>query len=80
MPNPATNHIIVQVKSLTEMPIELELYDARGTLLKKQSVELFDGINTLEMDISELAGGFYFVKIPQINGQSSTQRFIKVRL
>ena len=79
VPNPALNHIFVQVKSTSEMPIKVEIYDARGTLLKTQSAELFNGINAIEIDITDLVSGFYFVKIPQLKGASSTQRFVKIR-
>ena len=79
VPNPANNHIFVQVKSETEMEIDIEIYDARGMLLKTQPAELFDGINAVEVDIADLPGGFYLVKIPQLKGQYATKRFIKVR-
>lgn len=79
VPNPASNHIFVQVKSETSMLIDVEVYDARGLLLKSQSADLFDGINAVEIDIADLPGGFYLIKIPQMNGKHSTQRFVKVR-
>ena len=79
VPNPANNYIFVQIKSETKMAIGVEIYDARGVLLKTQPAELFDGINAVEIDISDLAGGFYLVKIPQMKGNFSTKRFVKVR-
>ena len=79
VPNPANNHIFVQIKSETEMAIDVEVYDARGVLLKTQPSELFDGINTIEMNIADLPGGFYLVKIPQLKGRYATKRFVKVR-
>jgi len=79
VPNPATNHIFVQIKSETATPIDIEIYDARGMLLKSQPAELFDGINGVEVNIANLPGGFYLVKIPQMKGRFSTKRFVKVR-
>ena len=79
VPNPASNHIFVQIKSKTAMAIDIEIYDARGMLLKSQPAELFDGINAVEIDIADLPGGFYLVKIPQMKGQFTTKRFVKVR-
>ena len=79
VPNPANNHIFVQIKSKTAMPIDVEVYDARGLLLKTEPANLFDGINAVKIDIANLPSGFYLVKIPQMKGQYKTKRFVKVR-
>ena len=79
MPNPAQDEIFVSLYSPVEDNVELQIFDARGVLVKSITVSLHDGDNTVNISIQDLSGGFYFLKIPQAQFKHSVKRFIKVR-
>ncbi len=65
-PNPANNNLTVQLEELDNSNIEI--YDTKGSLLYEE--HLYE--NTLNIDISKLSKGVYFIKINNI-----TSKFIK---
>ena len=78
-PNPASNFIVAKINSPAEQEMTLQVFDARGVLLKMVDVELYEGMNKIEVSISDLPDGFYFMKIPQTDGQPISKRFVKVK-
>ena len=79
MPNPAKDRIFVSLYSPTEENVELQIFDARGVLVKSEKVALHDGDNTVDVSIQDLPSGFYVLKIPQAQVNQSILRFVKVR-
>jgi len=79
MPNPANERIFVSLYSPIEDNVELQIFDARGVLVKTEQTDLQDGDNTVDISIQDLPSGFYFLKIPQAQAKHSTVRFVKVR-
>ena len=79
MPNPASENIFVSLYSPIDDAVELQIFDARGVLVKSEKVALHDGDNTVNVSIQDLSGGFYFIKIPQAQANHSILRFVKAR-
>ena len=79
VPNPAGNFIFLKINSPEETAGEIHIYDAQGILVKNQFVNFYQGIHAIEVDISEFAGGMFFVKIPMAKNGFSMKKFIKVR-
>ncbi len=79
VPNPAKDFIIAKITSQHEMVVEILIYDARGTLVKKDQASLFIGANTPVIDISNLTAGFYSIYIPQAKVKFATEKFVKIR-
>ena len=79
IPNPASEYIFVKINSQLEETVDVQIFDARGTLVKTVAVELYKGLVFKELDITELPSGLFFVKI--INGQKkhSQMKFVKQR-
>ena len=79
IPNPALNFIDLTIKSSEAVATDIHIFDARGILVKMEKQLLQRGTHNVRMDISDLVGGFYFVKILGGQANYSTKRFIKVR-
>ena len=79
VPNPAMEYIFTKIKTTQAEEIEIMIFDARGVLVKTERLSLLKGVNSMQVDISDLAGGFYSIYIPQAQVKYATQRFVKVR-
>ncbi|MEM6965579.1 MAG: T9SS type A sorting domain-containing protein, partial [Bacteroidota bacterium] len=79
VPNPAKDFVFVKIDAQREEVVDVQIFDARGTLVKTVPVDLYRGLVFKELDISELPSGMYFVKIPQGQKQHSQLKFVKQR-
>jgi len=78
-PNPAIDFIFATIQSPIEQEVDIQFFDARGTLVKVERLSLVTGSTTTEISIADLVGGFYTIHIPQIKQKNTTTRFVKVR-
>ncbi len=62
-PNPAKETTTVSIKSFTEKPVTLLIIDPTGKKLFSKEYPLSKGKNTIELDVSTLALGAYYLKI-----------------
>jgi hypothetical protein len=62
-PNPAQNSITLNLKNFATPTVIYELYDAQGVLHSTATVSLIDGNQDYKIDLSNLANGFYFIKV-----------------
>ncbi|MGC4035014.1 MAG: T9SS type A sorting domain-containing protein [Chitinophagaceae bacterium] len=73
-PNPASNYFVVYNYS-SEAGRNIELYDITGRILRKETA-----INvTTKIDVSNLPGGIYILKINNAKGKSIRQEKIVVQ-
>ncbi len=77
VPNPASEFIYVKINSQKEETVNVQIFDARGTLVKTEVVSLYQGLVFTELDITDLPSGLYFVKIPEGQKKHSQMRFVK---
>ncbi len=75
-PNPASNHLNIDINLDQSITTTIEIINANGQLMYQQSQTLIEGFNTVELVIDALPIGIYFVRIPGI--QTEGKRFIKV--
>ncbi|MEM1121502.1 MAG: T9SS type A sorting domain-containing protein [Bacteroidota bacterium] len=77
MPNPATDFLTVQLHSSTELNTPLRIFNLQGKLVMEQPLQLTTGFNQVELTISDLPKGMYFLM--PINGAapSSRTKFLK---
>ena len=76
-PNPATSQVTLNLTVFQTVNLELEIYNNLGILVKSiphQALET--GIQAINIDITELASGFYFLKT-SLNDQIYINRIIK---
>jgi|GEM_PF-6202394 len=75
-PNPAKQLINITLTSANNQSSNIQIYDARGTLVSTKKVTLVSGKNTIEVNIQHLASGMYLLKLANASGVL-TKRFIK---
>jgi hypothetical protein len=68
-PNPSNDFIAIQFKSLAKESISLELYDSKGNMVQKTSLN--QGSTIAYFDIQKLYSGNYIVKIGEGKNQIS---------
>lgn len=73
-PNPASSYVALEVDAQGAGTELLHVYDAGGQLIKTVRVDLVKGRNKVQVDISGLAKGGYFIKV---GASGSVQTFIK---
>ena len=78
VPNPAHQFVGVQLKSNEDMDVDIQIFDSRGVLVQSEKSTLFEGLNGIEMNISNLAAGMYWINIPQANRNHSVKKFVKI--
>jgi len=60
-PNPVADVLQVQLPSGSEQTVVLELRDLAGRLLRRQLVDLYKGENQVDLDVSGLSAGMFWV-------------------
>ena len=78
MPNPARDFLTIEIKSSAEANQLLRIYNMQGALVLQQPLQLFRGVNRVELEIADLPKGVY-VLMPFGNAtQSNRTRFVKI--
>ena len=77
IPNPAENYIFAKINSSTEENVDIQIFDARGSLVKTVNVSLYKGKVFREIDINDLPSGLYYMNIPQGQKLHSQVKFVK---
>lgn len=73
-PNPTQNHLVIQFKDQGVHSI-VQILTANGALVSTSILD--DNENQINMNVSSLNAGTYFIRIVNGKGQVSTQKFIK---
>ncbi len=63
-PNPVINELNLVVESAEERQAWIEIYNAQGQIQRRENSLLQEGINFLEIHLSDLPAGVYFVHLP----------------
>ncbi len=66
-PNPARTQVTLQYQTITVGTLQLAIYDIKGQLQRKQTVEIDKGMNTVELLVNDLAAGTYLIKGTHLN-------------
>ncbi len=81
-PQPTRDILNVQLvveEGKEDQKLELLISDAVGKVLRNQTMNLVEGINTFQMDIDDLAEGTYFIYMKTEGRRSLVRKFIKIR-
>ncbi len=74
-PNPTKDRINLEVISTSDTEISVEIISSKGTQSATWKAPISEGSNQLSLDLSNLQGGLYFLKL-SIDGQLKTYRFV----
>ncbi len=78
-PNPTTHTIHLNTELSDHTSADVFVYDAFGKMVKNlTAIELTAGLQTLDIDISDLSAGMYFFTLQSDNWQA-VERFVIVR-
>lgn len=76
-PNPTNGILFLGIQSETKSDVLISLFESDGRLIREEkSYRIEEGLNTLSLDISELQGGHYILKIIYGDTEKSL-RFIR---
>ncbi|WP_235298409.1 T9SS type A sorting domain-containing protein, partial [Portibacter marinus] len=77
-PNPASDRITLEAFSTKTQNAKYHIVTTTDQKLTTQSIELSEGMNAVEINISQLTPGVYFLQVE--NGtQNEVKRFVKIR-
>jgi serine protease AprX len=77
-PNPVTgNSIQIQLRTVTDAPLQIEIFDAQGKRTEEFSHPINWLNNPLEYDLSKLQAGLYLIRIT-VGPQITTLKFVKL--
>ncbi len=62
-PNPADDHVVLNLNSLVEDKLNLDVYTLAGALMLSQKIEVISGQNSIPIDLSELRSGNYLISV-----------------
>jgi hypothetical protein len=68
-PNPANENVSIVLNATQKSEGNVNLFDMKGALIKSINTKLVAGINTVDLSLTDLPKGMYFV---QINSNEST--------
>ncbi len=77
-PNPASSAFKAIINSDAAGAASMNITDVSGKNVFSKSINVVKGAQTLPVDVSQLAPGFYFVNFSQ-NGKSQTQKLVVIR-
>ena len=76
-PNPALSILKVSLINPKEQNISYSIFSTTGILTKSASLKMQRGLETLNVNISDLSPGLYIFQIKDESGKSSALKFIK---
>jgi hypothetical protein len=63
-PNPASGAVTVDLASLTDDQVQMELYDITGKLVHMwPSVQVSEGLQSMSLDVSAFENGIYLLRV-----------------
>lgn len=74
MPNPVQNEMTVEFDLPETSEVSMMIYNALGQQVQNVTTGTFQGVNTVQVNTSELASGVYFLNLVTDKGMT-TQRF-----
>jgi hypothetical protein len=72
-PNPAQDLLQIAFNSTAKKPVELQVYDESGRLLKREDCAVETGENTFNMNTAGLKQGVYYLQIFSPGGRKCLQ-------
>jgi hypothetical protein len=76
-PNPATNKVSLAFNISENMKMDLNVISILGNVVKSNSIHANSGLNTAEIDITELKPGVYFVNLRSGNTQITKKLIVE---
>lgn len=76
-PNPASDKVAVLLNATVSTNAQVNIMDIKGAIVKSIANKLVAGINVMELSISDLPKGMYFVQVTSSEGTSTKKLVIE---
>lgn len=76
--NPVENEFLIKFKLLNSSNVEFQIINSQGVVMKSINQSMNSGLNTIEMNVSDLGNGAYFYKII-VGNETLNKKFIKIK-
>jgi hypothetical protein len=76
-PNPATDKTSIQFNVNSAKTVSINLFSVSGQLINSISHEVVSGSNTIDLDVSNLELGTYFIQLSSTDGTSKMMNLVK---
>ena len=68
----------IEINSTTDSELEITVFSMNGSIVKTKNVQLTEGNNVINEDVSSLESGIYFVRFNNLsNNEIITKKLIK---
>ena len=76
-PNPTVDRISLMVDVDEDAEVQMVIHDVQGRVILKKAWNGLEGVTKLDVDVSSLEKGLYFVRVSDGNGLNDIQKLIK---
>lgn len=76
--NPVENEFLIKFKLMNTSNVQFQIINSQGVIVKSLNQSMNLGLNTIEMNISDLGNGAYFYKII-VGNETLNKKFIKIK-
>jgi len=77
-PNPAVDTFSIDLSTTVGSEVSLTIYSINGAIVKTSKVQLVEGFNTINEDITSLGSGIYFVRlVNESNNETIVRKLVK---
>ena len=77
-PNPTNSTLTLNFEANATFDSEIKVMDVSGRVISAYATSINEGINVVNMDVSSMSPGVYFIKMVDQNGAVENHKFIKV--
>jgi len=78
-PVPTRNQLFMSLESELNQSVTVTVMNTTGQVALQQQIELNKGLNNLELNVSDLPAGGYYISIPVVNEQPLQKQFLIAR-
>jgi hypothetical protein len=76
-PNPASQNSILNIKASGNSSAKISIYNSLGSIVSEEKAELIKGENKINLSLSNLNSGIYFVNIENNTGKLTKRLIVK---
>ncbi len=68
-PNPASTELTVEYRTFDTAVSSIDLYDLTGARVLSQPISVSEGLNVIQLDVSQFSKGVYWLTVQEVNGR-----------
>ena len=76
-PNPSSGIFTALISSVSDVITSIKVYDVLGRIILNNSVNLIQGLNTININLKDLPAAAYIIEFTDVNGYSHKYKVVK---